>query len=68
MSLVRRERADLMDAFRRFMGNDWDASGWLRVEECVEDKTLVVRAELPGIDPDKDVDISLVGGALVIPG
>jgi HSP20 family protein len=65
MSLVVRERGDLMDTFRRFLSN-WDEAEWLRVEEFVEDKTLVVRAEVPGIDPEKDVDISVVDGSLVI--
>jgi HSP20 family protein len=30
---------------------------WLPVEEFHDGDTLVVRAELPGIDPDKDVQI-----------
>ncbi len=34
------------------------AEGWLRVEEFHEGDTLVVRAELPDIDPDKDVEIT----------
>jgi HSP20 family protein len=66
MSLVVRERSDLMDTFRRFLSNQWDEAGWLRVEEFVENNTLVVRAELPGIDPENDVDIAVVNGALVI--
>jgi HSP20 family protein len=55
-----------MDTFRRFLSNQWDEAEWLRVEEFVEDRTLVVRAELPGIDPEKDVDISVADGSLVI--
>lgn len=31
----------------------------MRVEEFVEDDKLVVRAELPGIDPDRDVEIDV---------
>ena len=31
----------------------------MRVEEFAEDKTLVVRAEMPGLDPDKDVEIDV---------
>jgi HSP20 family protein len=38
----------------------------LRVEEFTDDQTLVVRAEMPGIDPDKDVEISLHDGILHI--
>jgi HSP20 family protein len=65
MVLVKRDRADLMDMLRRFIGGEVDDT-WMRVEEYVDDKTLVVRAELPGIDPDKDVDISVVRGTLAI--
>lgn len=42
--------------------------GGVRVEEFSEDDTLVVRAELPGIDPDKDVEITLHDGVLHIKG
>ena len=38
----------------------------MRIEEFVEDGTLVVRAELPGVDVDKDVDISVHDGLLHI--
>ena len=50
---------------RRFMEGEWD-TGWLRVEEFREGETLVVRAELPGIDPEKDVDVSVRDGELNI--
>jgi HSP20 family protein len=39
-----------------------DDQQWLRVEEFHDDGDLVVRAELPGIDPDKDVEITTEGG------
>jgi HSP20 family protein len=38
----------------------------IRVEELVEDDKLVIRAELPGIDPEKDVEVSVSGGVLRI--
>ena len=38
----------------------------LRIEEFVDDGTLVVRAELPDVDVDKDVDISVHDGLLHI--
>lgn len=65
MAIVRRERADLPEMFRRIFENDSDKP-WLRVEEFVDDKALVVRAELPGIDPDKDVELTVVDGVLRI--
>lgn len=36
----------------------------MRIEEYVEDDTCVIRAELPGVDPDKDVEISFADGIL----
>ncbi|HEV7203811.1 MAG TPA: Hsp20/alpha crystallin family protein [Jatrophihabitans sp.] len=36
----------------------------LHLEEFVEDGTLVIRAELPGVDPEKDVELTLRDGVL----
>jgi HSP20 family protein len=36
------------------------------VEEFMDDDTLVIRAELPGIDPTKDVELTLQDGVLHI--
>jgi HSP20 family protein len=66
VELARRERSDVVEAFRRFFTGEMLEPGWLRVEEFVEDATMVVRVELPGIDPEKDVDISLQNGRLRI--
>src|SRR5665213_2673584 len=52
--------------WRRWLDFDADTEGWLRVEEVREDGTLVVRAELPGVDPDKDVEVSVTDGVLHI--
>lgn len=38
----------------------------MRTEEGVEDGRYVVRAEMPGIDPDKQADITLSKGILTI--
>jgi HSP20 family protein len=40
----------------------------LRVEDFVDGDTYVLRADLPGIDPEHDVDISLEGDVLTIQG
>ena len=44
----------------------WPIEEMIRVEEYTQDGTMVVRAELPGIDPDKDVHLSVVNGRLAI--
>jgi len=42
------------------------ANDAIHVEEYSDGTALVVRAELPGIDPDKDVELSVSEGALHI--
>lgn len=37
-----------------------------RIEDYVRDNRYVLRAELPGIDPDKDVEITVQNGILTI--
>src|SRR5579875_1100960 len=37
-----------------------------RVEEYVRDHDYVVRAELPGMDPDKDIEVTVEDGTLTI--
>ncbi len=65
MAIVRRDRVELPEMFRRFVEGDWDKP-WLRVEEYVDEGALVVRAELPGVDPDKDVELTVADGTLRI--
>ena len=38
---------------------DAGGPGQIRVEEVMDGGELVVRAELPGVDPDKDVEITV---------
>jgi HSP20 family molecular chaperone IbpA len=72
--LVKRDRrtfADVVDwlesefpgvpAFRPFAGLQM-----VRVEELKDGNDYVVRAELPGVDPEKDVDVQLLDGVLTI--
>jgi HSP20 family protein len=40
--------------------------GLMRIEQEVSDDTMTIRAEIPGIDPDKDVDITVEGDVLRI--
>jgi HSP20 family protein len=66
-----RDMADFMSSFwsdldwpRRMLGST--EGGSLRIEETVDDDTMIVRAEIPGVDPDKDVEISVDDGFLTI--
>ncbi len=55
---------------------DWLEAPWtllrpttghlMRVEDFVKDDSYVVRAELPGIDPEKDVEVTVADGILTI--
>lgn len=51
-----------MEMWRHLLGDD----DTIKVEEFTDGNQLVVRAELPGVDPDRDVDISIVDGSLRI--
>mgnify|MGYP003905494539 FL=1 len=46
------------------------AIGWpfrdIKVEEFIDGEHLVIRAELPGVDPDRDIDVSVENGVLTI--
>nr|CEL13288.1 heat shock protein Hsp20 [Kibdelosporangium sp. MJ126-NF4]CTQ98979.1 heat shock protein Hsp20 [Kibdelosporangium sp. MJ126-NF4] len=52
---------DLFDAAWPFSGRHP-----MHIEEYVTDQTYVVRAELPGLDPDKDIVVSASEGHLLI--
>lgn len=70
MALVRHERFpfDWPERWRRLLELETDLGGWLRVEEFADGDDLVVRVELPGIDPDHDVEVSVRDGMLHIEG
>ena len=40
----------------------------LRMEDFVEDGVYVLRAEVPGIDPDKDIELTVTGDTLTVKG
>lgn len=63
--------ADLLHWFETGPGAELAAAGLsarVRIEDFVDDDTYVVRAEMPGIDPDKDLHVSLDGDVLTIRG
>ena len=64
-AIAKRERFEMPEPVRRFFEGDWDTPA-LRVEEFRDGDKLVVKAEMPGIDPEKNVDISVSDGVLHI--
>lgn len=42
------------------------AAGMIRVEQYTDGDDLVIRAELPGVDPDQAVEVSVIGDRLTI--
>ncbi|MCU1522672.1 MAG: heat-shock protein Hsp20 [Arthrobacter sp.] len=62
--IMRHVPFDVPEPFRRFLHGE--TGPMLRVEEFQDGATMVVRAELPGIDPDRDVDITVSGNTLTI--
>jgi HSP20 family protein len=44
----------------------WWTEDMIHVDEFRENGTLVIRAELPGIDPKKDVELTVADGMLTI--
>jgi HSP20 family protein len=61
--MMHRDRFDLPEPFRRFVEGNWDLS-WPRIEEFRDGPAMVVRAELPGVDPEQDIDITVADGVL----
>jgi HSP20 family molecular chaperone IbpA len=64
-------RTTLLPDLFRYLEQGWPFAAFgdhhpVRIEEYLEDGTYVLRAELPGFDPDKDVKIAVEGDQLSI--
>ena len=68
----KRESQPLAELFDWFEGGwpafaDWRRGGsTMRIEDRLEEDRYVVRAELPGVDPDKDVHIDVQNNQLMV--
>jgi HSP20 family protein len=67
-----RDLIDLWGAFRDlgwpFGSGDIGSEMPIKVEEYVEENQLVIRAELPGVDPDRDISVTVENNTLTIRG
>jgi len=69
---ARRQAPHLLPDLRDWLDAPWapllpfSPANMFRVEDYVEDNNYVVRAELPGMDPDKDIEITVQNGTLTI--
>ncbi len=61
---------ELVDWFETGFPMAWrpTATPRVRVEDYVDGDVYVLRAEIPGIDPAKDVEVEVVDGVLTISG
>ncbi|GII80800.1 alpha-crystallin [Sphaerisporangium rufum] len=61
---------DLMDWLEApfSMGRMYSGGRMVRFEDTMQDGHYIVRAELPGIDPEKDVEVVVANGMLTIRG
>lgn len=62
------EMLDWLESNNPWSFRGFGLSPYVRIEDYVEDDTFVLRAELPGIDPDKDVEIEIHNDMLTISG
>lgn len=73
MNTLTRRRANPLSDLRQWLESDLgiglhgvDDPPLIRIEDFVDGQTYVLRAEMPGIDPDNDVDIIVDDGVLTI--
>ena len=62
------EMLDWIESFGPVNVHGLGLAPYVRIEDFLEDGTYVVRAELPGIDPAKDVEVTVDHDLLTIKG
>lgn len=73
-TVARRSRspvADMLSWLESGTGFDTRSFGlapYVKVEDFVDEGTYVLRADMPGIDPDKDVEVTIEGDIVTIHG
>lgn len=62
------EMMEWLDAGSPLIQRGFGLTPYVRVEDYMEDGTYVLRAEMPGIDPEEDVTLNIEDDMLVIRG
>jgi HSP20 family molecular chaperone IbpA len=62
------EMLDWLETGTPFSLRGFGLAPFVRVEDFMDDGTYVIRAELPGVDPDKDIQLEVTGDTLTIRG
>ncbi len=62
------EMLDWLESNTPFTFSGVGLAPYVRVEDYLEDGDYVLRAELPGIDPEKDVEVSVENDMITITG
>lgn len=57
-----------LEANSGFDVREFGTSSFVRVEDFVDEGTYVLRADMPGVDPDKDLDVTIEGDLVTIRG
>jgi HSP20 family protein len=65
MSRWPRDLTDLWGGWQPFGTMNWPFRD-IKVEEFTDGEHLVIKAELPGVDPERDIDLSVDNGVLTI--
>lgn len=74
MSSVAARRQTPLSQLAQWLDSAWPAAaewvnhGAVKLEDEIRDDHYVVRAELPGLDPEKDVNVAVTDGVLTING
>lgn len=64
---IERHRPSFPDLFESLPWSElWGSAPQMRLEQFDEEGTLVIRAEIPGVDPEEDLDISVHEDVLTI--
>jgi len=62
------EMLDWLESETPFSLRGFGPAPYVRVEDYIENDTYVLRAELPGVDPEKDIELEVDAGTLTVRG